>query len=80
MQYFNNILKTCPAGHVISGFEYDTNNKKNPRNGTLKCVSVNNLHGQASSLTGSLKGEDGRIPLWTNGGTLFTGSSLYQAI
>lgn len=33
----------------------------------------------AGSLTGQLSWEDGRIPMWSNGGKLFTGSELFQS-
>ena len=73
--YFKNMLGTCPPGKVLAGFYYNPANKKDTTNGTPFCVSVD---GGASYLTGALRGQDGRIPMWSSGGTLLTGSVLFQ--
>ena len=74
--YFKNMLGTCPPGKVLAGFYYNPANKKDTTNGTPFCVSVD---GGASYLTGALRGQDGRIPMWSSGGTIFTGSILSQS-
>lgn len=77
-KYFLNIFWYCGENEVIVGFEWYPENKKNPNNGKRKCVNINTLDAQAAFLTGWLKGEDGRVPMWSSGGTLFTGSIIRQ--
>ena len=78
--YFKNMLGTCSTGKVLAGFYYNSANKKDTTNGTPFCVTVDGgaAGGSISTLSGGLMGENNRIPMWSNGGTLFTGSVLFQ--
>ncbi len=73
--YFDNIFGlnggACAPGQALVGFNTtDTNQRGKPICATLS--------GAASALTGSLMGEDGYIPMWSNGGTTLKKSILFQ--
>ncbi|MDO4874390.1 MAG: hypothetical protein Q4A35_04300, partial [Candidatus Gracilibacteria bacterium] len=73
--YFNNIFGlnggACAPGQALVGFNTtDTNQRGKPICATLS--------GAASALTGSLIGEDGYIPMWSNSGTMLKKSILFQ--
>ena len=73
--YFDNIFGlnggACAPGQALVGFNTtDTNQRGKPICATLS--------GAASVLTGSLMGEDGYIPMWSNGGTTLKKSILFQ--
>ena len=73
--YFNNIFGlnggACAPGQALVGFNTtDTNQRGKPICATLS--------GAASTLTGSLIGEDGYIPMWSNSGTTLKKSILFQ--
>lgn len=65
--YFSNMFTVpCQSGRAVQGFT---------RTGVIICTG-DAL--QAGALTGSLRGTDGRIPKWSNGGTLLMGSVLFE--
>lgn len=73
--YFDNIFGlnggACAPGQALVGFNTtDTNQRGKPICATLS--------GAASALTGSLIGEDGYIPMWSNSGTTLKKSILFQ--
>lgn len=73
--YFDNIFGlnggACAPGQALVGFNTtDTNQRGKPICATLS--------GAASALTGSLMGEDGYIPMWSNSGTTLKKSILFQ--
>lgn len=73
--YFDNIFGlnggACAPGQALVGFNAtDTNQRGKPICATLS--------GAASVLTGSLMGEDGYIPMWSNSGTTLKKSILFQ--
>jgi len=73
--YFDNIFGlnggACAPGQALVGFNAtDTNQRGKPICATLS--------GAASALTGSLMGEDGYIPMWSNSGTTLKKSILFQ--
>ena len=73
--YFDNIFGlnggACAPGQALVGFNTtDTNQRGKPICATLS--------GAASALTGSLIGEDGYIPMWSNSGTMLKKSVLFQ--
>ena len=73
--YFDNIFGlnggACAPGQALVGFNAtDTNQRGKPICATLS--------GAASALTGSLIGEDGYIPMWSNSGTMLKKSVLFQ--
>ncbi len=74
-------------GYALIGFNYTNGDLYNESNGTLRChdllsdfLGVVDAQGtNASGFTGSMVGEDGKIPRWYSGGTLLTGSVLSQS-
>ena len=73
--YFDNMFGlnggACAPGQALVGFNTtDTNQRGKPICATLS--------GAASALTGSLVGEDGYIPMWSNSGTTLKKSILFQ--